>query len=312
MRLFTLPSMALLTPRSAPRWLPVTFTLLLLTGTASAQAPAGAEPGLAPARLERWLDDGDTALITQSFRRHPEQVLAFFDNHLETAMKMMEQRAAYEDVMKEMRKGLRFGQLASEAFRDPIFGEYAANFASWSDAERRNFRAGQQAYRSGARALRDGRSESARDFFQQSLDLAEPLGDAWGMQMSLRGLAQANFALGEWQAASDTSIRAMDLSARLQLRTDEIEQALLCAEARHQLKTPDSGLGHARLAWSKLKRTDPPALRQKAGDALAAALERTGRPEEAAKIREEACAPAAKGEGEGEGVGDSATPASDG
>lgn len=260
------------------------------------QAPATAEPGLAAARLERWLEDGDTTLITQSLRRHPEQVLPFFDRYLETGLKLIEGKATYEDSMKELRKGVRFGQLATDAFRDPIFAEYAANFAGWSTAEQRNFRAGQQAFKEGARAMKGGKPDEARVLFQQSFDLAEPLGDVWGMQMALRGLADAAMALQDWSTANDVSIKGMDLSSRLQLRTDEIEMILICVEARKQLKTPDSGLGHARLGWSKVKRSDPPELRRQVAEALVATLERMNQKPEATKIRAEAGLDAATGD----------------
>lgn len=271
-------------------------TTSTVTVATTVQGAPPAESPLVPARLERWLDDGDRELITQTFRRHPELVLPFFDRYLEKGLKLIADKANYEDSMKELRRGVKFAQIATDAWRDPIFAEYAANFASWNEVERTNFRAGQAAFGAGARAMKAGKPAEAREHFQNSMNLAEPLGDAWGMQMAMAGLAQAALALQDWQAANDASLKAMDIAGRLQLRSDEIEQILICVEARKQLKTPDSGVGHGRLAWSKLKQTDPPELRATVAEAFAAALDRTGKADEAAKIRAEVAAPAPSNE----------------
>jgi len=121
--------------------------------------------------------------------------------------------------------------------------------------------------------------------------------------MAMSGLAKSALALEDWQAANDASLKAMDVSGRLQLRDAEIDQILVCVEARKSLKTPDSGVGHGRLAWTKLKRTDPPELRARVGEAFAAALERTGKTDEAAKIRAEAGIAKGGAGGEGGAVG---------
>jgi len=290
-------------PLETPTSAPVTFA-----APQSKEVPP-AEVPLYPPRLERWLEDGDKELITQTFRRHPELVLAFFDRYLETGMKLIEDKASYEDFMKELRKGVKFAQLATDAWRDPIFAEYAANFASWNAPERKNFRAGQAAYAAGARAMKGGKAAEARVQFQASLELAEPLGDAWGLQMAMGGLAKAALALQDWTAANDASLKAVDISSRLQMREDELEYLLICVEAREQLKTPDSGVGHGRVAWTKLKASDSPELRARVGEAFAAALERTGKSDEAASVREEACVePAKANDSEGAAAPD-ATPA---
>jgi len=257
----------------------------------SAAAPASSESSLNKDRMERWLDDGDRELIAQSFRRHPDEVLPFFDEYLETGMKMLEQRAPYEDFMKQYRRGIKFAQIASEVWRDPIFGEYAAHFASWSEPERKQFREGQQTYRTGSVALKSGNAAEAKERLQTALDLSEPLGDVWGTQMALSGLARASVALEDWEAANVAAQRAVDLSVRLQLRTAEIENCLICVDARQRLNAHDAGLGHARQAWGRLQRSDSQAMRSRAGEALATALERLGKNDEAAKIRAESGVP---------------------
>lgn len=255
-------------------------------------AAASVERPLIMGRLERWLNEGDKDLIIQSFRRHPSEVLPFIDFYLEHGLKLIEGNASDEQAMHQFRLGVRFAQLATEALREPIFLEYAGSFASWNNDERRRFRHGQALHREGARALKNGDAGTARARFQASLELAEPLLDAWGTQMALCGLARAAFAAMDWKEAADTSIRAMEISGRLQLRGDEIDMLVLCAESRRRLNTPDAGLGHARLAWTKLKPGDPAEWRQRVGEAFAASLEATGRMDEAAKLRAEFCEPA--------------------
>lgn len=260
-----------------------------IVAAAPLAASAAPEQSLSIGRLERWLDDGDKDLVTQAFRRHPEEVLPFIDRYLETGLKIIEENGTYEDSMKLFRRAIKFSQAATDTWRDPIFIEYAGNFASWNETERRNFRAGQAAYKAGARAMKEKKTDEAAAHFRRALDLSEPLGDSWGMQMAYGGLAEAAMAASEWQAANDWATKAMDMAGRLQLRGDEIDQILICVEARSQMKTPDSGVGHARLAWSKVRRTDPQDLRQRVGEIFALALERTGRAEEAATIRKESC-----------------------
>jgi len=266
----------------------------LAAGAAAApQSAATAERPLLSGRLERWLGEGDKDLIIQSFRRHPSEVLPFVDQYLEHGLKLIEGNASDEQAMRQFRLGIQFAQLASDALREPIFIEYAGNFASWNNDERRRFRQGQALYKEGARALKGGDADTARQRFQASLDLAEPLMDAWGTQMALCGLARAAFAARDWKSASDLTVRAMEYSSRLQFRGDEIDMLITCADARRNLGTPDAGLGHSRLAWTRLKPGDPAEWRQRAGESFAASLEATGKTDEAARVRAELGTPAA-------------------
>ncbi len=288
------------TPRCSPAPLPRAVRAAaagLLAAVAALGAPAIAAPQgaaveerpLVASRLERWLADGDKELIVQSFRRHPSEVLPFFDQYLERGLKLIENKATDEEAMKEFRKGIQFAQLATDALRDPIFIEYAGNFASWNDGERQRFRRGQAEYKQGAIALRKGDAAAAAEHFRESAALAEALGDSWGLQMALAGTTRTAAALGQLDAAWETAGKAMEIAGRLQQRDDEVEVIVICAESRLKLALPDAGLGHARLAWSKLKPGDPAEMRERAARVLVAALEAKNLREEAAKIRAEAC-----------------------
>ncbi|MBM4113601.1 MAG: hypothetical protein FJ253_09580 [Phycisphaerae bacterium] len=257
----------------------------------SSETPAAAiqERPLVAGRLERWLADGDKDLIVQSFRRHPNEVLPFVDQYLERGLKLLEGNASDETAMNEFRKGVKFAQLATDALRDPIFVEYAGSFASWNETERTRFREGQKAARQGALALKKGDAATALERYAASQSLAEPLGDSWGLQMALAGQARSAHAMSDWARAAAVAAKAMEISGRLQLRNDEIETIVICAESRHQLAEPDAGLGYARLAWSKLRTDDSEQLRRRIAEVLVAALEAKNFPQEAAKIRSDAC-----------------------
>ena len=279
--------------------MPVSTAALLLSlvaataAQATATPPAEPPPGLDRPRLERFLQGGDRELVAQSFRRHRGEVLAFVDHYLESNLKRLEEGATEAEALEGFRTGVKFATVASEAFKDPIFLEYAANFASWTPPERANFRAGQKAFREGMKLLKAGSAAEAATSFDASYTLASNLGDAWGMAMALDGGARAKAAQGLHQEASGMARDCADRYARLCMDRDEIDMWILAGAEGAAAGFPETQMGYLRAAASKVQRSDPTELKLQIGVPLVAALEKAGRKEEAAVYRRELGVPEA-------------------
>lgn len=250
---------------------------------AVALGAAPVDDAMTPQRLERMLADGDRTMIVQTFRRYPAEVLPFIDSYLEGGLAMIESGKDAAEALDSFRRGIQFAELADTAFAESIFAEYAAGFGSWSPKEQKLFREGQAAYRKG-REL--GETAEAAAELRRSYQLAEQLGDSWGMAMAAQRLATVLTALGDLDEANRFVAKAIELNSRLQLRTQHIRSLVQCGNIRQAMKTADGGVAHYRLAWQLLPPTADDALRRSVLVPYLAALEPRDA-KEAASLREE-------------------------
>jgi tetratricopeptide (TPR) repeat protein len=247
-------------------------------------ASLGANDAMSPERLEKMLSDGDTAWVIQTFRRHPEGVLAFVDQYLEGGLKIIEKGGDAAKATASFRRGLSFAEAADDAFKEVLFTEYAANFGSWSREEQKRFRQGQAEYGKGRKAKEDDPA-TALAHFKSSLSLAKPLGDKWGMAVAYMQIAETQSTLGEYEAAKSAAIKAAELSSRLRWRIPHVRARLICGQSHSHLGAPAAGRGHLRIAWETLNESDKKELRAQVLDAYCKSLEAAGNKDLAAKLR---------------------------
>ncbi len=181
---------------------------------------------------------------------NPDLILVTFDGDLEGSLKIHEQApdGSRDKEAHALRDRALWGAtLATEATGNAIFADYAVSFAGWSEAERKQFRSGQAAYREGMQAFRKGDFAAALAAGATCRNAAEPLGDWWGTAMGLGLEGMALEARGQHEQALRRSSRARLLNHSLGLRGSEYqnlrgmisqlsalkrwERAHLCADA---------------------------------------------------------------------------------
>jgi len=247
-------------------------------------------------RLESMLALGDEAMVVQSFRRHPGRVLSFIDGYLEEGLAMLEKSEQAADVptdgalptpvLELYRLALRFAALADRAFGETIFVEYAATFASWSPAERKRFREGQQLYGAGRKIVAED-AAAALDSYRRSMMLAESVGDHWGMAMAQDGIADAAARSGRMDEAHEAAIKAVSLNGRLQRREPHIRSMLTAGRLQSRMQLPGGGVQYLLLARQLLPVEADPALRNEVVETLIPALEAAGRTADVERIQKE-------------------------
>lgn len=235
-------------------------------------------------RLEPMLARGDGLLVIETFRRHPADVLPFFDGYLEGGLRAIEESGDENAGLDQFRTGLDFAKLASEAFGDDIFVRYAAGFASWSPAERRLFREGQAHYRAARKAEADDPT-AALEGYLDSHRCATPLGDAWGRAMSAAGAARVEARLERRDAARRHAREAADLYERLRMQPSEIAPRRMLARVEDDV---DLALVAARRAWHLVREAAPDVTeeaRRETLDVYLECLEKAGQSETARTLR---------------------------
>ena len=253
---------------------------------------------IAPERMEAMLAAGDDEWITAVFRRYPDEAMPFIDRYLEGGLKIIENGGSEKEANDSFRKGLKFAKLADKAFGETRFSDYAANFGSWSPEERSWFRKGQKAFRQGRGSKDDPAKALAH--FEEALELAETLGDWWGMADAQGGVAQSRFALEQYEEARSAAMKAAEINARLRFRLKHIEARLVCAKCFKALGSPQAARGHLRIAWDQVRPRDDKKLRMEVLEAYCVALEASNADKKAAELREKfgLAPPSASGDGE--------------
>lgn len=261
------------------------------TPPATAPAVQAATDAVEKTRLEKMLAEGDDGMIIQIFRRHPSKVLPFIDSYLEGGLAMIEKSGDAAGALASYRTGMKFAKLADEALRVQALSEYANAFAGWSPTEQKTFREGQKAFREGMKAMKAATPDysAAISHFERSRDLASSLGDTWGRAMALGGIAEAGLKAGRLEEAHDAAIEGIELNYQVRLMDDLVQLLMTCARIRHELQLPDAGVGHLRQAWMYVENdfAFDAATRSAVLQEFLAALERTGRKDEAQKLRKQ-------------------------
>jgi hypothetical protein len=238
---------------------PIAVVLAVLALAMLGADAAPVDDAMTRPRLEKMLADGDEAWVVQTFRRHPGQTLPFVDSYLEGGLAHIEKGGDLDEAQAMFRTGVRFGELAAEAFGDRTLATYAASFASWSPQEQTHFRAGQAAYKAGRKATDPN---EARDHYAESFRLARPLGDGWGMAMAAGGLARASKMLGDDETAIHYARVGARLYKRLRLVDSELDLLLLGAEVEQRVAGADPtrldrSLNTMRAAWGIVRDRNP-------------------------------------------------------
>jgi hypothetical protein len=194
-------------------------------------------PARTPAEItERYhaaVAAGDSAGLVKLWRDNERLVLPTIDRDLEDSLAAWEAATKHGSLELDDETAKKIGELtrralfgaaaASEAFDRPIFADYASAFVSWSDGNKRDFRAGQAAFGEGRKALQDGELEAARDAGRRCTALALPLGDWWGTAMGLGLSGAAQLELGDTETALADLSRARLINQALGLSGAELQ-----------------------------------------------------------------------------------------
>ena len=174
-------------------------------------------------RFEELDGAGDHAGVVKLWRENPYQVLYVIDSYLEGSLKRIEteEQVDQDQIRHMLERAIRGARAADEAFGGFMFSDYATAFAGWSPDEQFRFREGQKAYKNAQQSLRSADFEKALQYAKDSLQIAQPLGDWWGMAMALGVLGDAHEALGHYEAALDAHSRARVVNSSLHLLSSE-------------------------------------------------------------------------------------------
>lgn len=169
-------------------------------------------------------DARDRAGMLALWSEHRGAILVTIDADLEGSLALWERDPTKPDrsaIAALHERALWGAELASEATGNPIFDDYASAFVGWGPDEKRAFRAGQKAHGEARGALKSGELEQAAEKGRACRELAEPLGDWWGLAMGLAAEGEALFAMGEHADAADALARARQVYHDLGLTGSE-------------------------------------------------------------------------------------------
>jgi hypothetical protein len=202
----------------------------------------------------------DDAGLLALWKANPGAVLPTIDSDLEGSLKLREKSAAPDAkaIADLHARALWAAQIAFEASGDPLILDYASAFVGWNDAQRKQFRAGQAAFRAAMNALKPGDAKTTLASGQQCLDLAAPLGDWWGTAMGYDAIAAGHKALGDYEKALEAASRARAIYHSLALEADEYQAATQMSDLCMRLKRAARGKAACGIAL---------ALARKLGDA---------------------------------------------
>src|SRR5262249_48170577 len=146
--------------------------LLTLFVCLCSAAAVAADDTMDRERMEKMLADGDLGMIVQVFKRHPGRTLPFIDRYFEGGLAMIEKGQNPDDAMQSFRRGIKFAELADQAFGGSAFSDYGNSFASFSPSEQGKFREGQKAFKEG---MKETDVQKSRERLEHSLALAKSL-----------------------------------------------------------------------------------------------------------------------------------------
>ncbi len=169
------------------------FTLLLIVlGVPLARSGEEPEPKPLDLLFEERVGEADWEGVRSLLRSRPYEVIYLVDGYLESWLKQMEAPETERDpnAGQILERALLAARHADETFGGDAYSRYAKAWKGWSADERVRFRAGQAAFYRGRDAQKAKQYDDARAAYEESLSLAKPLGDLWG-------IAQAEQALGD-------------------------------------------------------------------------------------------------------------------
>jgi tetratricopeptide (TPR) repeat protein len=263
----------------------MTHFLLLLAAPFILAPGQDQEADAARKAVEARLAAGEKDDVVRWFRENADGALAFIDYYFEGGLAIIEAGGEADRPRALFDTGRKFAALADLAFEETIFSKYGEAFTGWDREQQKRFRKGQQKFGESRKALRENDVEAAIYAARESVELARPLGDAWGVAMASLSLGTALEKAGRHDDARKALRDAAELNSRLRLRTAEISARLALAEAEAGGGDKSAAVATLRAAYGKLTKSDPESMVAKVRDALAGALEAAGEKEEAAKLR---------------------------
>lgn len=171
--------------------------LAFAPSTASAPSLPLAAEQEAPSTRERFVAlhaQQDAEGCKALWKANPHEILYTIDEDLEAALATWEKSPEKPDsatIASLHARALWGARLASEALFAPMFLDYASAFTSQSDAQKRQFRAGQKSHGEARAAIKAGDWEKAQAKARECVGHAAPLGDWWGHAMGLSALGTA-------------------------------------------------------------------------------------------------------------------------
>lgn len=171
--------------------------LAFAPSTASAPSLPLAAEQEAPSTRERFVAlhaQQDAEGCKALWKESPHEILYTIDEDLEAALATWEKSPEKPDtatIASLHARALWGARMASEALNAPTFLDYASAFTSQSDAQKRQFRAGQKSHGEARAAIKAGDWEKAQAKARECVGHAAPLGDWWGHAMGLSALGTA-------------------------------------------------------------------------------------------------------------------------
>jgi tetratricopeptide (TPR) repeat protein len=208
--------------------------LLTWPGTALAQA-RGAE---VTEQYHAFAELQDFASLVDLWRENRDLILRTIDGDLEGSLSLRENSdEPDEEAVTALHERALFGAAAAgEATGNPIFLDYTAAFVGWDAEQQQQFRAGQAAFGRARQSNANGEYEEGMRAGTECLELAEPLGDWWGMAMGLTVRSQALMALERPEEALVSFQRARQIHHDLGLQGSEYANMLGMIDALGLLK----------------------------------------------------------------------------
>ncbi len=198
---------------------------------------------------------GDRAAMAELWKEHPDRILGTFDADLEGGLAVWEQgeEGHGAKTAELFARALWGAQVASEATGRRIFGDYAGSFVSWTDEQRRSFRAGQAAFGASRKAQGAGDWEEALEQGRDCRVRAMALGDWWGAAMGYMGEGVSLHKLGRHEEAAAALGLARLINQDLGLVGSELGAAVQLAKCLVEMDAGpraaaavDAALGLAR------------------------------------------------------------------
>ncbi|MGH1376572.1 MAG: hypothetical protein ACRBCK_09515 [Alphaproteobacteria bacterium] len=170
------------------------FGIGFLFNVAPVLAQSKDEQAAVKERFEALDNKQDIDGIVVLWQNNPSVTAFVIDTYLEGALALFEQsNGENENKIKAMYdRGLRGALAADKAFGRKVFSDYASSFIGWDDQQKRQFRSGQKFYGDAKEALKAKRYEDAFASANESISVARPLGDWWGVAVAqaVSGIAQ--------------------------------------------------------------------------------------------------------------------------
>lgn len=164
-------------------------------------------------RYEAATAAGDSESVDALLKERRFEVIYLVDGYLEGWLKQTEAPAAERMERPEtlLEAGIAAAAAADRAFGGDAYTRYAVAWKEWSPEQRLEFREGQKKFYAGREAQKEKRYEKAGALYGESLALADPLKDLWGIAQAEQALGDLAIGAGRLEDAVRHHRRARDV-----------------------------------------------------------------------------------------------------